>query len=35
VRRIAKLRSSGEQLAYVEALKLRFGRKPNFVKLLG
>ncbi|HEV2365976.1 MAG TPA: SWIM zinc finger family protein [Caulobacteraceae bacterium] len=32
--RMAALRSSAEQAAHVEALKVRFGRKRNFVKLL-
>jgi tetratricopeptide (TPR) repeat protein len=35
VARMAGLRSKGEQGAYVLALKLRFGRKRNFMKLLG
>ena len=34
VARMAKLRSSGEHAAYVLALKERFGRKRNFMKLL-
>jgi uncharacterized Zn finger protein len=34
VARMAKLRSSGEHTAYVLALKERFGRKRNFMKLL-
>lgn len=35
VRRTAALRSKGEQTAYVLELKQRFGRKRNFMKLLG
>jgi len=35
VKRMAKLRRSADQLAYVDALKLRFVRRRNFVKLLG
>jgi tetratricopeptide (TPR) repeat protein len=35
VARMAKLRSPAEQKAYVTALKARFGRKRNFMKLLG
>jgi hypothetical protein len=31
---MAKLRASGEHAAYVLALKERFGRKRNFMKLL-
>jgi uncharacterized Zn finger protein len=34
VTRMATLRSKGEQVAYVHALKERFGRKRNFMKLL-
>jgi uncharacterized Zn finger protein len=34
VGRMAKLRSSGEHAAYVLALKERYGRKRNFMKLL-
>lgn len=35
VARMAKLRSRGEHVAYVLELKQRFGRKRNFMKLLG
>jgi uncharacterized Zn finger protein len=35
VARMATLRSKAEQLAYVLTLKVRFGRKRNFMKLLG
>jgi len=35
VSRMARLRSAAEQAAYVTALKARFGRKRNFMKLLG
>ncbi len=35
VARMAALRSAAEQAAYVAALKARFGRKRNFMKLLG
>jgi hypothetical protein len=35
VGRMAALRSKGEQTAYVLALKVRFGRRRNFMKLLG
>jgi len=34
VARMAKLRSRGEHVAYVLALKERFGRRRNFMKLL-
>ena len=34
VARMAKLRSRGEHVAYVLALKVRFGRRRNFMKLL-
>jgi hypothetical protein len=34
VTRMATLRSKGEQVAYVHALKERFGRRRNFMKLL-
>lgn len=34
VARMAALRTSAEQAAYVAALKVRFGRKRNFMKLL-
>jgi uncharacterized Zn finger protein len=33
--RIAALRRAAEQAVYVAALKVRFGRKRNFMKLLG
>jgi hypothetical protein len=32
---MARLRSKAEQVAHVLALKERFGRKRNFMKLLG
>ena len=32
---MAALRGADEQAAYVAALKARFGRKRNFMKLLG
>jgi hypothetical protein len=35
VARIARLRSKAEQVAHVLALKERFSRKRNFMKLLG
>jgi hypothetical protein len=35
VARMARLRSKAEQVAHVLALKERFGRKRNFMKLLG
>ena len=35
VARMAGLRKAAEQSAYVDALKERFGRKRNFMKLLG
>ncbi len=35
IARMAALRSAAEQKAYVTALKARFGRKRNFMKLLG
>jgi len=35
VTRMAKLRPNGEQVAYVLGLKQRFGRRRNFMKLLG
>ena len=35
IARMAALRSAPEQAAYVAALKLRFDRKRNFMKLLG
>jgi hypothetical protein len=35
IARMAKLRSAGEQAAFVAELKLRHGRKRNFMKLLG
>jgi hypothetical protein len=35
ISRMAGLRSAAEQAAYVTALKARFGRKRNFMKLLG
>jgi len=35
ISRMAGLRSAAEQAAYVAALKARFGRKRNFMKLLG
>ncbi|MGO4831378.1 hypothetical protein AB4144_03635 [Rhizobiaceae sp. 2RAB30] len=35
IRHMAGLRDEGEQSAYVAALKERFGRKRNFMKLLG
>lgn len=35
IARMAKLRSTGEQAAFVAELKLRHGRKRNFMKLLG
>ena len=34
VARMAKLRSRGEHVAFVLALKQRFGRRRNFMKLL-
>ena len=34
VARMAKLRNRGEHVAYVLALKERFGRRRNFMKLL-
>jgi hypothetical protein len=34
IARMATLRSAGEQAAYVAALKLRFGRRRNLMKLL-
>jgi tetratricopeptide (TPR) repeat protein len=34
VARMAKLRPRGEQIAYVLSLKVRFGRRRNFMKLL-
>jgi uncharacterized Zn finger protein len=34
VTRMAKLRPRGEQVAYVLSLKVRFGRRRNFMKLL-
>jgi tetratricopeptide (TPR) repeat protein len=34
VARMAKLRASGEQVAYVLELKQRFGRRRNFIQLL-
>jgi len=33
--RMAALRSAADQAAYVAALKLRFGRRRNLMKLLG
>jgi tetratricopeptide (TPR) repeat protein len=35
IARTAKLRSPAEQKAYVTALKARFGRKRNFMRLMG
>ncbi|MDN5001671.1 SWIM zinc finger domain-containing protein [Bradyrhizobium sp. GCM10027634] len=35
IRRMARLRSEAEQLAYVADLRVRHGRKRNFMKLLG
>jgi hypothetical protein len=35
VARMATLRGRGEQVAYVLSLKVRFGRRRNFTKLLG
>lgn len=35
VERMAALRSASDQAAYVTALKARFGRKRNFMRLLG
>jgi hypothetical protein len=35
VARMATLRGKGEQVAYVLELKVRFGRRRNFMKLLG
>ncbi len=35
VARMATLRGEGEQVAYVLSLKVRFGRRRNFMKLLG
>jgi tetratricopeptide (TPR) repeat protein len=35
IARMAKLRSAGEQAAFVAELKVRHGRKRNFMKLLG
>ena len=35
VARMATLRGRGEQVAYVLSLKVRFGRRRNFMKLLG
>jgi len=35
IARLAKLRPAGEQNAYVLSLKVRHGRKRNFMKLLG
>ena len=35
VLRMTVLRSASEQAAYLAALKARFGRKRNFMKLLG
>jgi tetratricopeptide (TPR) repeat protein len=35
IARMAKLRSAGEQATFVADLKLRHGRKRNFMKLLG
>lgn len=35
VSRMAALRSAADQATYVAALKARFGRKRNFMKLLG
>ena len=32
---MATLRGRGEQVAYVLSLKVRFGRRRNFMKLLG
>jgi hypothetical protein len=32
--RMAKLRSKGEHVAYVLELKMRYGRRRNFMKLL-
>jgi hypothetical protein len=34
VARMTKLRPGGEQVAYVLSLKVRFGRRRNFMKLL-
>jgi hypothetical protein len=35
IARMAKLRSRTEQVTYVLELKVRHGRKRNFMKLLG
>jgi hypothetical protein len=35
IARMGKIRSTSEQAAYVADLKMRHGRKPNFMKLLG
>jgi len=35
IARMAALRNAGEQAAYVAALKARFGRRRNFMKVLG
>ena len=35
IARMAKLRSAAEQATFVADLKLRHGRKRNFMKLLG
>ena len=35
VARMAGLQGAGEQAAFVAELKTRFGRRRNFVKLLG
>jgi uncharacterized Zn finger protein len=35
IKRMGKMRSAGEQAAYVAALEARHGRKRNFMKLLG
>jgi len=32
---VAVLRNAGEQATYVAALKARFGRRRNFMKVLG
>ena len=35
IARMGKIRSASEQAAYVADLKMRHGRKRNFMKLLG
>ena len=35
IARMGKIRSATEQAAYVADLKMRHGRKRNFMKLLG